>query len=381
MSTSKPVNYELFRAMILLEMLQLLLRLAKKVYQCITSWDTEPKEWKHPLGLPPEIWHRIVDLYLPYESRCVLALTCKSMARILGTDSWAQLDHLKDTKLAFLKLLGDSFPNHWLCHGCLKYRARIVRHEQRGYRYPCDWPCQRANGCAWLVPRLLAALHFSDIQLAVRAHRLGKKFGSIIPPFERLHWYCVSPGCSYWLDTTIFDGRLLMKLRSAKNMTDIAGYDERYISDCLGSCPHYITVITELCRCVMSHMDEDPDGPTQCTKCLALRRCTTCASEYLLRGERVSRRGCLLTLYRWSDLGDGIDPTSREWAAAARLYPAPFSTMEVFDLTGLQSVRTRFESTKGEWVPDEQPQVFPNSLFLKHRFRILPSRFIPPRLR
>lgn len=308
----------------------------------------------HPLGLPPELWLLVGD-FLPLEAQAALAFTCYSMAQTLGGKSWAQLRHDVDSKLAFLRLLNDTFPGHWLCYRCAKYRARVNERDTRaGREHPCHHTCWGTNGCTSLVPAL-ARLEFADVHLEMRAHRLGPQFGLKVPSFDRLQRHSTPPGYTYSLDTAVVGGRLLLCLSSATSLTEVEGFNEYHLRRHMGVCYHFEGEIMDLCHCVLSH-NANPDGLIQCSECLPLRRCHSCASEYLLRGERIFPSGCRLTLYRWSDMGDGLDPSSREWTAASTIWAVSGSKNKVFGLNGLPSVCKRFESSLDRCAPDYRPE-------------------------
>ena len=325
-----------------------------------TPSSAAPRELSGVSRFPVEIWQYIA-LFLPAESEAALAFTCHSMASILTNASWLELKRrtwsytyaLPENRLAFLRLLDDTLPDHFVCHKCCIYHNIYSRKNPRGFchgPYPC---CSVTDfGC-------MGKLYFSDVQLELRAHRLGRQYGSKIPRFDKLQSSLSPPGFTYWMDTAIVDGKLLLRHVSSVVFDDRDSiFDQQQpcrFSERLGMCWHYPDYghgIQAICHCATSHYIQQEEsvsiGFIQCTKCLPLRRCYGCASEYLVRIERVYPSRCRLILYRWSDLGDGRDPCSREWP---RSYPD-----KPRDSSDLPSVRVRFEASQGREAPDEQPE-------------------------
>ena len=154
--------------------------------------------------LPVELWLLIAS-FLPLASQSSLAFTSRRLASIFGPTCWQELGKYPEECLDFLRLLDSQLPKHRLCSSCLTYHLRSKR--------------RRYGECeSWLIIGFfVASLRFSQVQLAIRAERLGPQFGEPVPPFKALRSIVPrrNPAFSNRFDTAIVDGRLLFRLETS----------------------------------------------------------------------------------------------------------------------------------------------------------------------
>jgi len=310
--------------------------------------------------LPTELWH-IIARFLPLASRAAMILASRQWLTILGAQPWSmlQLPEYRKQRLAFLNLIDCELPDHVLCHRCAIYHTR-----PSVYAGHPEWQL-KMHGVyyATLAERVL--LPFYVVQMAIRANKLGPRFGN--PELQTMSWgHCyrldASPtstmlgydGWSHSWSYAIVDGKFLIRFDSARYVdmnTDIydfhSGEGGRLrIERTITRCRHLRSGLDKVCQCAVSHIQPDVQPTLPCDKCRPLRICYACATEYLVRVER-SGDAHVLTVSRWSDLGDGLDPTSQEWDMTS------WYAYRGEHLGQPPTVRSRFELSFGRDVSDE----------------------------
>ncbi len=312
--------------------------------------------------LPPELWH-IIARFLPLASRAAMALSSRQWLSIFGAQPWSmlKLPGNRHQRLAFLRLIDSELPDHLLCHKCAIYHTRPAAYDA--------WKLKSHRaGYAMLAGGVLLPFHI--VQLAIRAKRLGPRFGITLDKLQTMAWGYCAPldmpptsttwGCNGWWHSwsyAIVDGKFLVRFDSAMYVdvdTSMDSFDSRKggglrAERTISKCKHLRGGLDEVCKCAVSHIESGFQPTFPCDKCRPMRNCYKCATEYLVRVELSGdATHHILTVSRWSDLGDGLDPMSKEWDRASSYihWGADFGAPA--------TVRSRFESSFGRHVPHEE---------------------------
>ncbi|KAI9662720.1 MAG: hypothetical protein M1831_002763 [Alyxoria varia] len=258
--------------------------------------------------------------------------------------------------MEFLKLLDESLPNHFLCAGCLIYQRRSDERLEHPH-------CFRE---APLIPRLVN-VNFNLVQSHMRASNLGLQYGRKVDDNKTLKKK-ISPSChdhplgySYRIRSAVLDGHLLLRTDSSKAFQSPMEQDLWNVVQWLAQCTHFYDEVEDICRCALGHARNGNGRIVQCDNCLRPRRCHSCASEYIIRvtARCHPRTEYILSVTRWTDLGNGKIPWYGEWDAASRIGVRRIRRDTVYDLQGLPCVRSRFEgkgSPTGSDVSDKDPE-------------------------
>jgi hypothetical protein len=327
-----------------------------------TSEGTEPGQ-NFIDKFPARFWDGVkAEIDLP--SAAALALTCKAFQGFFGTESWSLLadEEHHSERLDFLPLLDKELPNHLLCFDCGVYHLRTQRGQEM--LRPLNvfnplYKCPNLQNPNKINPRIRItfgrALPFTFVQLVMRAHNYAPQYGLTFDSLSR-RYKDKEETASTWSHQTRFtvvNGHLLMRVTSqcfAPPALPPAGerhllYSREDFVPYFSVCPHWRDgVLLPNVKCALHHIPKPLEGsgvnrvanevklhfnPTSpivvlCQDCRPMRRCPECATEYLIEVKMAEDKSDpdprklfkqALTVTRWSDLGDGIDPRSGEWAA------------------------------------------------------------------
>ncbi|KAJ5779530.1 hypothetical protein N7457_007250 [Penicillium paradoxum] len=320
--------------------------------------DRRPRGEGDIASLPPKLWSEIAGYLNPAEAAC-LAFASTTLYQRLGSKYFIALDQPYNYtyKLNFLADLEISLPHHLLCFPCTKYHRRTQEGAERIRPTHVLNPlfnCPNATNALNPPPRHRMAhgrnLPFTFVQLVMRAHRFGLRYG--IPAealgrrWERDGWYHTSR-------FHVHAGRLLMRVTSqtfsSPGLTPSAQrmllYSREDYCPYFSHCAHWRDgELMPACKCALDHIPRprstgglqglehrvkdriagqvfDPNALTLlCGFCRPMRRCPECPTEYLIEVKLTEDRGDgrfkqAIVVTRWSDLGDGKTPEGIEWGA------------------------------------------------------------------
>ncbi|PNS20042.1 Ethanolamine kinase 2 [Sphaceloma murrayae] len=339
-----------------------------------------------------EIWDRITDFLEPREA-ANLALTCKTVWYLLGSKPFDALRQPsnKQQREAFLLPMDVKFPNQLFCFPCASFHART--HPGRESLQPTNvlnplFDCPNKTNNMIPPPRHRISggrtLPFTFVQLVTRAHRFGPDYGLSEDSLDRRwrdHWSEWSHHTKYHVHK---NGHLLMRVVSqvfatggltlaAKRMLLYSRDDyQPYFS----VCAHWRDgLLMDNCKCALNHFPKGknraallgghqaarPGVVSLCGDCQPMRRCPRCPTEYLIEVKLVEDKSVAindtgrfknaLIVTRWSDLGDGISPQSREWAAVQGENEEEYDSIKE---VGNRSISAIFESAFGEQYPAQR---------------------------
>lgn len=265
--------------------------------------------------------------FLPTSSAAALALCSRSLNRVLGTQYWEKLREThQEGREEFLWLLEKDLPDYIFCQRC----AKLHRPDSRGavevdLSLGQQRPCFEADMSAHTIWYYRDRLRFEHVQIAMKQHRLG--LNSSIHVDHQSHTETYESGSPYGHQVS-FNARIVSNtfLVRAQDRLLIPA-DEVVPSlpiEFLAICPHlpdmwlYHDELSEALRCRLSHLhDQHP-----CAKCDGLKQCRYCPTEYQIDQKSFGKRGNVIFITRWLDLGAGsthLDPKWRShvWEAAS----------------------------------------------------------------
>ncbi|KAG8622848.1 hypothetical protein KVT40_009359 [Elsinoe batatas] len=339
-----------------------------------------------------EIWDRITDFLQPREA-ANLALTCKTVWYLLGSRPFdkLKLPVNKAERTAFLLPMDVKYPAQLFCFPCASYHART--HPGHESLQPTSvlnplFDCPNKTNNLVPQPRHRIAggrtLPFTFVQLVTRAHRFGPEYGIPAENLDRRwrdQWSDWSHHTKYHVHK---NGHLLMRVVSQcfvdGGMTLAAKRMMLYSRDdytpYFSVCAHWRDgLLMDNCKCALNHLPVTRQraallgGPKQprpgmvslCGDCSPMRRCPRCPTEYLIEVKMVEDKNVAqghhmkfkhaLIVTRWSDLGDGISPASREWAAVQGENEEEYDSIKEI---GNRSVSSIFESAFGDFYPSQR---------------------------
>lgn len=305
---------------------------------------------------------------LPGIDQASLALTSKQLLSILGNKSFDIIKRSPDLKITFLEILSRDLPDFIPCHICAALHSWKPTFRDRD--------CVDLTGSIIVIPGELA-LHFVDVQLIMRAHRISPDYGISLsdlwldwrhPYYQGVDQFVSSEvinlGPGKWSGTyrTDFveqpveccselritkDGLVLRA--EASQEVDIAraagrrrfehdhlhinGYD-KYIVDVFDTigCPHsrYFSKHTQketvrILQKAETHLRRQittlplrlRDEPTHPPSIVegTLYRCPCCPTEIDISAQVFEDGTCSLVVVFWRDLGLGTDPGTQPWKA------------------------------------------------------------------
>lgn len=194
-----------------------------------------------PKHLPAELWLYISG-FLPLSTQASLAFSCHSLACVLGATTWRALRSDPEERLTFLKLLDYQLPKHLLCFDCQIYHARAYRMHNR--------PKGGHSGGFISLSSEIGDLRFADVQLAMRAGRLGAAYGEPMPSLKHLaRGRKPKPNYAYRLTTASVDGRLMLRFNAWRRVRcahDLQDVDELCWN--FAKCEHHARSFRDLCH-------------------------------------------------------------------------------------------------------------------------------------
>ena len=330
------------------------------ISRLLCGWPKSPTLQHSPVILLPfKIWSIIMQNLMPWE-KASLSLTCHLLLEILGSTHIKRLNRVdwefKNQRLRLLYSFDGKFPKHRLCFACAIFHLGFdICHRESSVFVP-------------VYPGLW--LRFRDVQLLVKAHRHNIPTGAFArTPYDVS--FQANQGNNYrfkWKHSVSYvfqENRLLLRVDSVKAVYPCI--EPRAV---LGhtACHHYKEELFEICSCAIDHVcSQDVCAATICFKCRPLRRCHSCATEYLVRLESCvpmssneqakesDTHGQLLRVTRWSDLSICDFPFTRVYRRAASL--RIYARKAVFDTRQAETIQSRFESSTGRYV--EQQKILP----------------------
>ncbi len=333
--------------------------------------DTRPPGEPQIASLPSDIW-LLISTHLSPLTCSNLAISSKTLFLRLTNHPWTTLNLPvnKSAKIDFLLQFDSKLPLHLLCFSCVTYHLRSTPGTERlrptsqqasfpVYKCPFTTAFTSTStpkrGSPFKNQRVRITpgntLPFTFVQLALRAHRYGPSFGIPLVNLER-RWRDADSGWSHQSRYIVHKGRLLMRITSKTfAAANLPPSGQRYLLYSREDYTPYFSVcahwrdgeLMRICKCALGHIPERREsvaeqlkkGPkiqlpkahttaivSLCGVCRPMRRCTDCATEYLVElklaedregGERRFRQAIVVT--RWSDLGDGRRPDGAEWSA------------------------------------------------------------------
>lgn len=311
--------------------------------------------------LSPTLWARIASYLNPAEAAS-LAISSITLYRRLGPRYLKALDAPRnlDYRMDFLIGMDRSMPHHLLCFPCGRYHRRTQEGKERlkpAHVINPLFNCPEATNSLNPPPRHRIThgrmLPFTFVQLIMRAHRFGPKYGIPVDEMGR-RWQ--RDNWTHNSRFTIHEGHLLMRVTSqtfaSPGLTPSAQrmllFSREDYWPYFSACAHWRDgELMPACKCALGHIPVpretgglqgvehkvkdrwkgrgfDPNAlTTLCGFCRPMRRCPECPSEYLievkLSEDRSDSRGIVfkqaLVVTRWTDLGDGTTPHGIEWGA------------------------------------------------------------------
>ncbi|KAJ5596739.1 hypothetical protein VI817_003995 [Penicillium citrinum] len=311
--------------------------------------------------LPRRLWALIAWYLSPADAAC-LAITTTTLYRRLGPRYFLSLDATQNLpyKAEFLARLDQSLPHHLLCYPCLRYHRRTQEgHERLKPAHVVNplYNCANMYNALRPQPRHRIThgrvLPFSFVQLVMRAHRFGPRYGIPVQDMGR-RWQ--RDGWSFTSRFHIHEGRLMMRVTSQTfAQPDLPPSSQRMLLfsrddywPYFSACAHWRDgELMPACKCALGHIPKprataglqglehkvkdrwkgqgfDPNAlTTLCGFCRPMRRCPECPTEYLIEVRLTEDRGGsspgafrqAIVVTRWSDLGDGVSPQDLEWGA------------------------------------------------------------------
>ncbi|KAJ5709692.1 hypothetical protein N7493_009983 [Penicillium malachiteum] len=311
--------------------------------------------------VPPDVWILIASFLTPSDAAS-LTIASITLYRRLGPRylSILQAPQNLSEKLTFLTRIDYSLPHHLLCFPCGRYHRRTAEGTERlkpAHVVNPLFECPEVLNILNPPPRTRITpgriLPFSFVQLLLRAHRFGPKYG-IQPESMARRW--TRDGWTYTSRFLIHEGRLLMRVTSQTfadpalppSAQRLLLHSREDYWPYFSACAHWRDgELMPACRCALEHIPHpratgglqglehkvkdtwqkrvfDPNAlTTLCGFCRPMRRCPECPTEYLievkLTEDKMDPRGLrfrqAIVVTRWSDLGDGTSPEGLEWAA------------------------------------------------------------------
>jgi hypothetical protein len=343
-------------------------------------------------SLPSALWEEIAS-HLTATDAANLAISTKTLLSLLGKGPLMLLDRPENhqNKVEFLLPMDKHLPNHLLCFPCAAYHLRIQKGKERlranrilNFIYNCPNP--KLQSRHRLTPG--HSLPFAFVQLAFRHEQFGPEYGI---PLDSLNRRYKDPESDWSHQTRYFfhKGHLLLRVISksfAQAGLPVSGlrhflYSREDYTPYFSVCDHWRDgELMNLCKCAMSHIPKPKEtiaqqlqkGPavqlslvnpkifiTLCQECRPMRRCPECPTEYLielkLEEDRTETnpsyrfKQCMIVT-RWSDLGDGTTPESKEWGAVNGK-----GQYESFKMIGRRALSGTFESFQaGVTIPGQR---------------------------
>lgn len=265
--------------------------------------------------LPVEILQSI-SCHLSISATACLTLCSHQMRHILGTQTWHTLQTQPSEKAEFLSCLEKDFPDHRLCHRCVKFHRRIpsedVRLDFRASHPKCDNHVR--EGMLYSNPCF--RLRYHHVQLAMNRHRFGLSHGMSLdhmhlPPSQSMLHGGYHPSS----EARIVADELILRLKYGVLMQRSSTSAYFNFQKMWMLCPHINTFhgdrkrqMMDLIECQLRHRDTGP-----CENCSGLWQCHACPTEYEIKVCRAGAAGHILEATTWRNLGSGRTHNDPKW--------------------------------------------------------------------
>lgn len=211
-------------------------------------------------------------------------------------------------------------PGHWLCDQCLKFHLKPKFHPHHGLTksvagvevcvQPYYWHSRLVSKPYTFPP--IRASHLM-IRMALNCHLFGSEHGERLDIFSKsFHKGSIQDGWGYVsTEARIVANELYMRCKhrieilSSKDF----GYIERY-----AICPHICSLDPEnlmapIIKCLLSHRNT-----ASCEKCIGLRQCRSCTTEFEIQISRFKATGHVLETTYWKKFGARRSADDPKWA-------------------------------------------------------------------
>ncbi|KAE8446071.1 hypothetical protein EG329_012579 [Mollisiaceae sp. DMI_Dod_QoI] len=362
----------------------------------LTRADLEA--WRPPgepmiASLPSDLWVLIAS-YLSLSDAANLAFSSKTLAIRLGPGPWVALNQPEnlDEKNAFLRHMDNHLPSHLLCFDCGTYHARIQLGQEKlkpTLVFNPLYNCPNVEERGFVAPRVRLTpgntLPYTFVQLVFRAIKYSPNHGIALGDLFR-RWKDPTSEWTHQSRYYIYKGHLLMRIVSqsfAEPNLPPSGqrlllYSREDYTPYFSCCAHWRDgELMNVCKCALGHIPEHRQsittqlrqGPqiqlalrnmnpivTLCSTCRPMRRCPECPTEYLVelklaedKNDPVVRFKQVITVTRWSDLGDGSSPFTPEWTSINGK-----GEYHSFNMMGKRAISGIFEAQSGVTMPGQR---------------------------
>lgn len=353
--------------------------------------------WRPPgdpmiASLPSALWE-LISSYLSLGDIASLAFSSKTLVTRLGPGPWLALNQPENLaeKNAFLQRMDGDLPAHLLCYDCGTYHARTQLGEEklrptRVFNPLFNCPSVDAG---ITLPRLRLTpgntLPYTFMQLVFRYIKYSPNHGIELSSLSR-RW---KDPDSQWTHQTryyMYKGHLLLRVVSqsfaAPNLPPSGQrhllYSREDYTPYFSCCAHWRDgELMDICKCALAHIPipqqsiatQLKQGPqiklglrhinaivTLCSFCRPMRRCPECPTEYLTelklaedKLDPIQRFKQVITVTRWSDLGDGSSPYTPEWSSINGN-----GEYLSFNMMGKRAISGIFEAQSGVSMPGQR---------------------------
>lgn len=318
-----------------------------------------------------EVLHALLEpggQYFDEPKRAGVESSRHSMARFPPA-VWTRITFFSPTPLdaanllfATLKLRGQAIdadrPEELFCYLCGVFHHRLHPDQECLRPNYVNYPIYECpNAKVMTLPRMRLVegrqLPYSLVQLAMRQVRYGPRHGVALKALSR-RWQCKDSEWVHISRAHVYKGHLIVKVTSTVYVrAEMTPSEERLLlfsrndyAPYFSCCAHWANGrLIPLVKCALSHTPIPRQGirsqwaegsrikydrlktpdymPHLCEQCRPMRRCPECPTEYLVelklvedkRAQGIDRFRHALVVTRWSDLGDGTSPSTREFAA------------------------------------------------------------------
>lgn len=362
----------------------------------LTRADLEA--WRPPgepilASLPSALWELIAS-YLSLSDIASLAFSSKVLAVRLGPGPWTALERTENLmeRNAFLHRLDEHLPAHLLCFDCGTYHLRTQLGQEKlrpTLVFNPLYNCPSIAKAGFVPPRIRITpgntLPYTFVQLVFRAIKHSPNHGIALASLSR-RWKDPDSDWTHQTRYYIYKGHLLMRVVSqsfAAPKLPPSGqrhllYSREDYTPYFSCCAHWRDgELMNICKCALAHIPEHRQGITQqlkqgpqiqmalrnvnpivtlCSFCRPMRRCPECPTEYLVelklaedKLDPVVKFKQVITVTRWSDLGDGSSPYTPEWSSVNGE-----GEYHSFNMMGKRAISGIFEAQSGVTMPGQR---------------------------
>lgn len=269
--------------------------------------------------LPPELIIYTTRFLSP-DAASLFALSCHSIFAILGTRYWESLKSKdkKDRRLAFLSLLERDVPQYIFCYPC---KILHVPHNEFRKDYaepPAPLPldldifgtnCSRAHRWNQVDKNICFGFRFSNFQMVMKRYRSGLPYSHYLSQLTYVGKHI--PYNRTNLHAKIITGSLILRVQYISLLPPRQPL--QIYSSCVGICPH---IKPDKLTFEGTHLKVRYSYQRgYCNKSFELRQCYSCLTEYQVDLQERGRRGSLIVLTKWLDIGEGRNWTDLKWAS------------------------------------------------------------------